>query len=66
MVDIYRDAKRRGIYPPLFTLEVEICLMFSNYRISLLHLNSRLGQLKNDVTTELKKLEAKVDFFNSR
>ena len=40
--------------------------MFSNYRISLLHLNSRLGQVKNDVTVELKKLEAKVDFFNSR
>lgn len=49
-----------------FPLKVEICLAFSIYRISLLHLNSRLGQLKNDVATELKKLEAKVDFFNSR
>ena len=32
MVDIYRDAKRRGIYPPLFTdPEGDIC--FSIYQI---------------------------------
>ena len=32
MVDIYRDAKRRGIYPPLFTdLEGDSC--FSIYQI---------------------------------
>ena len=32
MVDIYRDAKRRGIYPPLFTdPEGESC--FSIYQI---------------------------------
>lgn len=40
--------------------------MIPNPRISLLHLNSKLGQLKNDLVTGLNKLDAKVDFFNSR
>ena len=31
MVDIYRDAKRRGIYPPLFTDPEDSC--FSIYQI---------------------------------
>lgn len=38
---------------------------FRAAQISLLHLNSKLGQLKNDLMTELNKLVAKVDFFSS-
>jgi len=36
------------------------------FRISLLVLNSKLGELKSELLTESNKLEAKVDFFNSR
>lgn len=36
---------------------------FRAVQISLLHLNSKLGQLKDALMTELHKLEAKVDFF---
>ena len=32
----------------------------------MLHLNSKLGQLKDALMTELHKLEAKVDFFKLR
>ncbi|XP_078366618.1 inhibitor of nuclear factor kappa-B kinase subunit alpha-like [Oculina patagonica] len=38
---------------------------FRAAQISLLVLNSTLGQLKADVMTEFNKLEAKIDFFNS-
>ena len=31
-----------------------------------MHLNSKLGQLKDALMTELHKLEAKVDFFKLR
>lgn len=66
----YEDLKKA------FAVGVNFCweqrrinlLLIEGFRaaqISLLHLNSRLGQVKNDVTSELKKLEAKVDFFNS-
>lgn len=32
----------------------------------MLVLNSKLGELKSELLTESNKLEAKVDFFNSR
>jgi len=38
---------------------------FRAAQISLLVLNSKLGELKSELLTESNKLEAKVDFFNS-
>lgn len=38
---------------------------FRAAQISLLVLNSKLGQLKSELLTESNKLEAKIDFFNS-
>ncbi|KAK2566197.1 Inhibitor of nuclear factor kappa-B kinase subunit alpha [Acropora cervicornis] len=66
----YEDLKKAFAVGVNFCWEqrrINILLIegFRAAQISLLHLNSRLGQVKNDVTTELKKLEAKVDFFNS-
>lgn len=37
-----------------------------SFRISLLFLNTKLGQLKTELLAEYDKLKAKIEFFNSR
>lgn len=37
-----------------------------SFRISLLVLNTKLGQLKTELLVEYDKLKAKIEFFNSR
>lgn len=53
-------------YAVIFLLASINQFSIPTFRISLLVLNSKLGQLKSELLTEANKLEAKIDFFNSR